>query len=143
MLRREREHPRHAESARGGAASASRSGRASSSRRPAARSTAITPRPPNVETTPKEPDSPYAIAKLAVEHYLAYYARIHGFDTVALRFGNVYGPRQDPHGEAGVVAIFCRRILDGASLTVFGDGSQTRDYVYVSDVAEAVRGAIE
>lgn len=93
--------------------------------------------PPNVETTPKEPDSPYAIAKLATEYYLTYYARIHGFDTVSLRFGNVYGPRQDPHGEAGVVAIFCGRILEGRPLTVFGDGLQTRDYVHVSDVAEA------
>jgi UDP-glucose 4-epimerase len=93
--------------------------------------------PPNVETFEKNPDSPYAIAKLSVELYLAYYARIHGLDTVALRFGNVYGPRQDPHGEAGVVAIFCGRILDHEPLTVFGDGRQTRDYVYVSDVVEA------
>ena len=93
--------------------------------------------PPNVETFEKNPDSPYAIAKLSVELYLAYYARIHGLDTVALRFGNVYGPRQDPHGEAGVVAIFCGRILDGEALTIFGDGRQTRDYVYVSDVVDA------
>jgi len=93
--------------------------------------------PPNVETTPKEPDSPYAIAKLAAEYYLTYFARTHGLDTVSLRFGNVYGPRQDPHGEAGVVAIFCGRILEGRPLTVFGDGLQTRDYVHVSDVAEA------
>jgi nucleoside-diphosphate-sugar epimerase len=64
--------------------------------------------PPTVETTPKEPDSPYAITKLAVEHYLSYYTRIHGLETVVIRFGNVYGPRQDPHGEAGVVAIFLR-----------------------------------
>ncbi|HVX41670.1 MAG TPA: NAD-dependent epimerase/dehydratase family protein, partial [Gemmatimonadaceae bacterium] len=94
--------------------------------------------PPNTETTPKEPDSPYAIAKLAAEYYLTYYARIHGLDTVSLRFGNVYGPRQDPHGEAGVVAIFCGRILEGHPLTVFGDGLQTRDYIHVSDVAESV-----
>lgn len=93
--------------------------------------------PPNSETTPKEPDSPYAIAKLATEYYLGYYARIHGLDTVSLRFGNVYGPRQDPHGEAGVVAIFCGRILAGLPLTIFGDGGQTRDYVNVTDVAEA------
>jgi UDP-glucose 4-epimerase len=90
-----------------------------------------------VESTPKEPDSPYAIAKLAVEHYLSYYTRIHGFDTVVIRFGNVYGPRQDPHGEAGVVAIFCGRLLEGRPLTIFGDGTQTRDYVHVTDVAEA------
>jgi UDP-glucose 4-epimerase len=93
--------------------------------------------PPTVEATPKEPDSPYAIAKLAVEHYLSYYTRIHGFDTVVIRFGNVYGPRQDPHGEAGVVAIFCGRLLQGRPLTIFGDGTQTRDYVHVTDVAEA------
>ena len=93
--------------------------------------------PPNVETFPKDPESPYAIAKLSVELYLAYYARVHGLDTVALRYGNVYGPRQDPHGEAGVVAIFCGRLLEGRPLTVFGDGQQTRDYVYVGDVVEA------
>jgi UDP-glucose 4-epimerase len=93
--------------------------------------------PPNVETFPKDPESPYAIAKLSVEFYLAYYARVHGLDTVALRYGNVYGPRQDPHGEAGVVAIFCGRLLEGRPLTVFGDGQQTRDYVYVADVADA------
>ena len=93
--------------------------------------------PPTVETTPKEPDSPYAITKLAVEHYLSYYTRIHGLDTVTIRFGNVYGPRQDPHGEAGVVAIFCGRLLVGRPLTIFGDGTQTRDYVHVTDVAEA------
>ena len=93
--------------------------------------------PPNVETFPKDPESPYAIAKLSVELYLAYYARVHGLAAVALRYGNVYGPRQDPHGEAGVVAIFCGRILEGRPLTIFGDGLQTRDYVYVTDVADA------
>ena len=94
--------------------------------------------PPNVETYPKDPESPYAISKLATEYYLAYYGRLHGIEHVAVRFGNVYGPRQDPHGEAGVVAIFCTRILDGKPLTIFGDGLQTRDYVYVGDVARAV-----
>jgi UDP-glucose 4-epimerase len=94
--------------------------------------------PPNYETYPKDPESPYAISKLSIEHYLAYYGRVHGRENVALRFGNVYGPRQDPHGEAGVVAIFCGRILSGKPLTVFGDGMQTRDYVYVGDVARAV-----
>ena len=93
--------------------------------------------PPTVEITPKEPDSPYAITKLAVEHYLSYYTRIHGLDTVVIRFGNVYGPRQDPHGEAGVVAIFCGRVMQNRPLTIFGDGMQTRDYVHVTDVAEA------
>jgi len=97
--------------------------------------------PPSSETTPKEPDSPYAIAKLSTEYYLSYYARIHGLDTVSVRFGNVYGPRQDPHGEAGVVAIFCGRIIDGRPLLVFGDGMQTRDYVHVRDVAEATFAA--
>jgi UDP-glucose 4-epimerase len=94
--------------------------------------------PPNVETFPKDPESPYAVAKLSVEYYLAYYGRVHHKDAIALRFGNVYGPRQDPHGEAGVVAIFCGRILKDRPLTVFGDGLQTRDYVYVGDVARAV-----
>jgi UDP-glucose 4-epimerase len=94
--------------------------------------------PPNYETYPKDPESPYAIAKLSIELYLAYYSRVHGREYAALRFGNVYGPRQDPHGEAGVVAIFCGRILDNRPLTVFGDGLQTRDYVYVDDVAHAV-----
>ena len=94
--------------------------------------------PPNYETYPKDPESPYAIAKLSTEYYLAYYGRVHSMDSAALRFGNVYGPRQDPHGEAGVVAIFCGRILSNRPLTMFGDGRQTRDYVYVGDVARAV-----
>ncbi len=98
-------------------------------------------RPPNVETFAKDPESPYAIAKLSAEHYLAYYGRVHGVEAVSLRFGNVYGPRQDPHGEAGVVAIFCGNILDGRPLTIFGDGQQTRDYVYVTDVVDATWAA--
>jgi UDP-glucose 4-epimerase len=93
--------------------------------------------PPSAETFSKDPEAPYGIAKLSVEYYLAYYGRVHGIQTVALRYGNVYGPRQDPHGEAGVVAIFCNRILDGKTLTVFGNGEQTRDYVYAGDVAAA------
>lgn len=93
--------------------------------------------PPSGEGTAKDPEAPYGIAKLSVEYYLAYYGRVHGLDTVALRYGNVYGPRQDPHGEAGVVAIFCNRLLEGQTLTVFGDGEQTRDYVYAGDVAGA------
>lgn len=93
--------------------------------------------PPSTELFSKDPESPYGIAKLSVEYYLAYYRRVHGLDTVALRYSNVYGPRQDPHGEAGVVAVFCNRILDGRTLTVFGDGEQTRDYVYAGDVAKA------
>src|SRR5258705_13675158 len=78
------------------------------------------------------------MAKLTIEFFLGYYGRVHNKDSVAVRFGNVYGPRQDPHGEAGVVAIFCGRILNNRPLTVFGDGMQTRDYVYVGDVARAV-----
>lgn len=92
---------------------------------------------PTPESFAKDPQSPYGNAKLSVELYLGYYARVHGLDTVALRYGNVYGPRQDSHGEAGVVAIFCERVLAGRQLTVFGDGEQTRDYVYVADVANA------
>lgn len=93
--------------------------------------------PPNRETFAKDPESPYAISKLSAEYYMAYYSRVHRLDTVALRYGNVYGPRQDPHGEAGVVAIFCGRILEGRPLTIYGKGTQTRDYVHVSDVAAA------
>lgn len=93
--------------------------------------------PPSAEQYAKDPESPYGITKLSVEYYLAYYGRVHHLDTVALRYGNVYGPRQDPHGEAGVVAIFCNRVLDGRALTVYGDGTQTRDYVYAGDVASA------
>jgi UDP-glucose 4-epimerase len=93
--------------------------------------------PPNDEPFAKDPESPYGIAKLSVEYYMAYFARQHGLECVALRYGNVYGPRQDPHGEAGVVAIFCNRILEGRPMTTFGDGEQTRDYVFVKDVARA------
>ena len=93
--------------------------------------------PPNDENFAKDPESPYAIAKFSVELYLSYYARVHGLNAVSLRYGNVYGPRQDPHGEAGVVAIFSARIIDRQPLTVFGDGEQTRDYVFVGDVARA------
>ena len=99
--------------------------------------------PPSDEPFPKDPESPYAIGKLAGECYLASAARLHGIEHASLRFANVYGPRQDPHGEAGVVAIFCGRLLAGAPLTVFGDGRQTRDYVYVGDVADAVVRAAE
>lgn len=93
--------------------------------------------PPSTEGQQKDPESPYGIGKLSVEYYLAYYARVHGLETVVLRYANVYGPRQDPHGEAGVVAIFCQRLLSRQPLTVFGTGEQTRDYVYVGDVADA------
>ena len=93
--------------------------------------------PPSGEESAKEPVAPYGISKLSMEYYLASHSRLHATEAVALRYSNVFGPRQDPHGEAGVVAIFCGRILDGRALTVFGDGEQTRDYVFVGDVARA------
>jgi UDP-glucose 4-epimerase len=83
------------------------------------------------------PLSPYGVSKLASEFYLNYYYQIHGLDYVALRYANVYGPRQDPHGEAGVVAIFSSRLIAGEPLLVYGDGLQTRDYVFVDDVVAA------
>ncbi|HUP89416.1 MAG TPA: NAD-dependent epimerase/dehydratase family protein [Longimicrobiales bacterium] len=92
---------------------------------------------PTPETTPKNPLSPYGVSKLASEFYLSYYNKVHGLEYAALRYANVYGPRQDPHGEAGVVAIFCTRLMAGKTLTVFGDGKQTRDYVFVGDVVAA------
>lgn len=85
----------------------------------------------------KLPVSPYGVSKLAGEHYLFSYHAVHGLEYAALRYSNVYGPRQDPHGEAGVVAIFARRLLAGDPVLIFGDGEQTRDYVYVEDVAAA------
>jgi UDP-glucose 4-epimerase len=94
---------------------------------------------PTPEDAPKAPLSPYGVTKLSAEYYLHYYHRVHGLEYVALRYSNVYGPRQDPHGEAGVVAIFASRILAGQPLTVFGDGAQTRDYVFVGDVVRANR----
>ena len=93
--------------------------------------------PPSAEDSAKEPEAPYGVSKLSMEYYLASHGRLHGTETVALRYSNVFGPRQDPHGEAGVVAIFCGRLLDGRPLTVFGGGEQTRDYVFVGDVARA------
>lgn len=92
---------------------------------------------PTPETAPKLPLSPYGVTKLGGEFYLNYYRCVRGLEYVALRYSNVFGPRQDPHGEAGVVAIFCNRLLSGESLTIFGDGEQTRDYVYVRDVVAA------
>jgi len=92
---------------------------------------------PHVETAPKLPVSPYGVSKLTSEYYLGAYGILHGLETVSLRYANVYGPRQNPHGEAGVVAIFCSRIGRGEDIKVFGDGEQTRDYVFVGDVVEA------
>lgn len=92
---------------------------------------------PTPETAEPRPMSHYGQSKLAGEGYCGLYARLYGIATTRLRLGNVYGPRQDPHGEAGVVAIFSGRIIDGEPVTVFGDGLQIRDYVYVDDVVEA------
>ncbi len=92
---------------------------------------------PHPEPAPKLPVSPYGVSKLASEYYLAQYAILHGLGVRALRYANVYGPRQNPHGEAGVVAIFGSRLRHGTPITVYGDGSQTRDYVFVGDVARA------
>ena len=98
---------------------------------------------PTKEDAPLLPVSPYGVAKLATEAYLFFYKVQYGIDYLALRFGNVYGPRQDPHGEAGVVAIFCGRILDGKPVTIYGTGAQTRDYVYVGDVVRAIVAALK
>jgi UDP-glucose 4-epimerase len=95
------------------------------------------------ETHPTRPMSPYGVAKLSVEHYLSYYSVVHGFRTTALRYANVYGPRQSPHGEAGVVAIFARKLLTKQPCVINGDGSQTRDFVYVGDVVRANVLALE
>ena len=92
---------------------------------------------PTPEQLPKRPLSPYGVTKLVGEHYLHYYANVRGLEYAALRYSNVFGPRQDPHGEAGVVAIFSTRIGRGEPLTIFGDGEQTRDYVFVADVVNA------
>ena len=94
------------------------------------------------ESSPREPLSPYGTAKLAAEEYLASFNRLYGTRHVALRYGNVYGPRQDPHGEAGVVAIFLGALSRGEQAKIFGDGLQTRDYVYVGDVARATTSTI-
>jgi UDP-glucose 4-epimerase len=92
---------------------------------------------PTPEEHPIRPLAPYGMGKYAAEGYCALYTRLHGLPTVSLRYGNVYGPRQDVHGEAGVVAIFCGCLVDGRRPTVFGDGGQTRDWVEVSDVVRA------
>ena len=89
------------------------------------------------------PEAPYGQSKLAGEGYLGFYRRVHGLAATSLRLGNVFGPRQDPAGEAGVVAIFCGRLLGGGRPTVFGDGEQTRDFVFVGDVVAALLRAAE
>jgi UDP-glucose 4-epimerase len=92
---------------------------------------------PAPEDHPVAPKAPYGLSKFCAEHYCDLFTRLHGVSTVSLRYGNVFGPRQDPLGEAGVIAIFCGHLLEGTRPTIFGDGSQTRDYVYVGDVVDA------
>jgi len=92
---------------------------------------------PAPEDHPVAPESPYGLSKFCAENYCALFTRLHALSTVSLRYGNVYGPRQDPLGEAGVIAIFCGKLLDGGRPQIFGDGTQTRDYVYVGDVVDA------
>jgi UDP-glucose 4-epimerase len=96
---------------------------------------------PAAETAERRPLAPYGTSKLCGEEYLATWNRLYRTGHVSLRFGNVYGPRQEPHGEAGVVAIFMGRLRDGGTPTIYGDGSQTRDYVFVGDVVQAMLDA--
>ncbi len=96
---------------------------------------------PTPEGHQPQPMAGYGQSKFCAEAYLGLYERLHGMSTVALRFGNVYGPRQDPHGEAGVIAIFTGKALEGGRPKVFGDGTQTRDYIYVGDLVEAIVAA--
>ena len=98
---------------------------------------------PQTERHPRQPASPYGASKLCAEEYLALYRRLRGLSTAAMRYANVYGPGQDPVGEAGVVAIFCSRLLQGHPPVINGDGRQTRDYVHVEDVARANAAALE
>jgi UDP-glucose 4-epimerase len=98
---------------------------------------------PAPEDHPSAPEAPYGLSKWCAEQYCAIFTRLHGLSTVSLRYGNVYGPRQDPLGEAGVIAIFCGKLLDGGRAVIFGDGRQTRDYVYVDDVVDANLRAAE
>src|SRR4029450_5641784 len=99
--------------------------------------------PPLTEEAPIRPISAYGQAKYAAEGYCDLYRRLHGLSTINLRLANIYGPRQDPLGEGGVIAIFCGKLLRGERLVVYGDGRQTRDYVYVGDVSRAALVAAE
>jgi UDP-glucose 4-epimerase len=98
---------------------------------------------PADESTPQHPESPYAITKMVAEYYLRFYKAQHGLDYTALRYGNVYGPRQDPNGEAGVISIFIGKFLAHQGIKIFWDGEQTRDYVYVADVAAVNLAALD
>jgi UDP-glucose 4-epimerase len=98
---------------------------------------------PSPETAPTMPESPYGTAKYCAEQYIGLFNRLHGTSHGILRFANVYGPRQDPAGEGGVVGIFCSRAWAGQPATIFGDGRQTRDFVYVADVVDAILAAAD
>ncbi|HKZ07614.1 MAG TPA: NAD-dependent epimerase/dehydratase family protein [Methylomirabilota bacterium] len=98
---------------------------------------------PTSEDHPSQPSSPYGVSKVAMEQYIFALGALHGWTAVSLRYANVYGPRQNPAGEAGVIAIFCTRMLDGLPCVINGDGKQTRDYTYVADVAAANLAALE
>lgn len=98
---------------------------------------------PAPDTHPEQPESIYGLSKRVGEMYLDFWGRIHGLSWVSLRLANVYGPRQNPHGEAGVVAIFCKALLAGKTPIIYGDGEQTRDYVFVEDIVGAVRAVAE
>jgi UDP-glucose 4-epimerase len=98
---------------------------------------------PTAEGTEPAPMAPYGQSKHAAEGYCALYGRLHGVSAVSLRYANVYGPRQDPHGEGGVVAIFCGKLVEGGTPVAFGDGLQTRDYVFVGDIVAANLAAAE
>jgi UDP-glucose 4-epimerase len=96
---------------------------------------------PTPESVAPLPMAAYGQSKFCAERYLGLYERLYGLSTIALRFGNVYGPRQDPHGEAGVIAIFCGRLRAGERPRIYGDGTQTRDYIYVEDLVQALLSA--
>ena len=98
---------------------------------------------PASEDHPCQPLSPYAISKLCAEYYISYFGTGHGLNITVFRYSNVYGPHQNPHGEAGVVAIVCQRLMEGLHPVIFGDGKQTRDFIYVKDVARANNLALE
>src|SRR4029453_2880738 len=98
---------------------------------------------PAPESDPRRPLAPYGVSKLAAEEYIAAYNRLYGSGHVSLRYGNVYGPRQDPHGGAGVVSVFISALRDGRTARISGDGAQTRDYCYVGDVVAASVAAAE
>ena len=141
-LRRRGQRPRQPQRPRGGAGRRARA--RSCSPRAAARSTASPPPAelPVKESHPQQPLSPYGVAKKVVTDYLHVYRELHSIEFTSLALANIYGPRQDPHGEAGVVAIFAGLLLEGKPCTIFGDGEQTRDFVYVDDVVDAfVRAA--